>query len=51
MNLGRIIKGSSVEEVRGDRNREISSICCDSRKAAPGALFLAVKGVDRDGHA
>ena len=51
MNLGRIIKGSSVEEVRGDRNREISSICCNSRKAAPGSLFIAVKGFASDGHA
>lgn len=51
MNLGRIIKGSGVENVRGDRNREIAAICSDSRKVSPGALFVAVKGFGTDGHA
>ncbi len=50
MDLGKIIKGSGVLEVRGNRNRDIASICSDSRKAAPGALFIAVKGFASDGH-
>lgn len=34
----------------GDMAIEVSSICFDSRKAAKGALFVAVKGSTSDGH-
>ncbi len=33
---------------RGDL--AVSSITCDSRSAEPGSLFVAIPGVDRDGH-
>ena len=35
----------------GDMAVEVKNICFDSRKAAPGALFVAVKGSNSDGHA
>jgi len=31
------------------QGKEITSICCDSRKACPGSLFIAVKGCKADG--
>lgn len=34
----------------GDMAINVRSICFDSRKAAPGALFVAVKGSASDGH-
>lgn len=49
MILNDIIADSGVISVTGDRYIEISDICNDSRKAAPGSLFVAVKGHDADG--
>lgn len=45
-----IIKGIGVVDTFGDLTKEISSICIDSRKCTPGSLFIAIKGVDNDGH-
>ena len=50
MRLEDIIKGSTASIVKGDPLCEIASICSDSRKAAPGSLFIAVKGCAVDGH-
>lgn len=50
MRLEDIIKGTGAQIVRGDASTEITSICSDSRKAAAGALFIAVKGFSIDGH-
>ena len=33
-----------------DTETEITSVCYDSRKAAPGSLFVAIKGFQSDGH-
>ena len=33
----------------GEAGTEVSSICCDSRKALPGSLFIAVRGTAADG--
>ena len=38
-------------QVVGDPNLEIMSLVVDSRKATPGALFVAVRGERVDGHA
>ncbi len=38
-------------QVVGDPNLEITSLVVDSRKATPGALFVAVRGERVDGHA
>jgi len=50
MKLGDIIKGSSAVILNGTPETEIAAICSDSRKAAPGSLFIAVKGFAVDGH-
>jgi UDP-N-acetylmuramoyl-L-alanyl-D-glutamate--2,6-diaminopimelate ligase len=38
-------------QIVGNRNLEITSLVVDSRKATPGALFVAVLGQRVDGHA
>ena len=48
--LADILKGLSIEEVRGNTNISLSDITFDSRKASPGVLFVAVKGTKTDGH-
>ena len=50
MILDRIIEGCDVISVRGNAGIEIRSVCNDSRKVVPGALFVAVKGFASDGH-
>ena len=50
MTLDRIIEGCNVVAVRGNLSAEIHSVCNDSRKVAPRALFVAVKGFASDGH-
>ena len=50
MILDRIIEGCNVISVKGNVCAEILSVCNDSRKVAPGALFVAVKGFASDGH-
>ncbi len=50
MTLERIISDSGVIAVYGDRQVEIASVCNDSRKAAQGSLFVAVRGFSSDGH-
>ena len=50
MILDRIIEGCDVISVRGNAGTEIRSVCNDSRKVVPGALFVAVKGFASDGH-
>ncbi|MBQ0043727.1 MAG: UDP-N-acetylmuramoyl-L-alanyl-D-glutamate--2,6-diaminopimelate ligase [Bacteroidales bacterium] len=50
MRLGDIIEGSAAVILNGTADTEIAAICSDSRKAAPGSLFIAVKGFAVDGH-
>ncbi len=50
MKLENIIKDSGVTAVYGDSRIEITSVCNDSRKAARGSLFVAVRGFASDGH-
>lgn len=51
MKLKDLLKGIDVIDVKGDLNIEISDIASDSRKAKSGALFVALVGVQVDGHA
>ena len=51
MRLENIINGSGVLGVKGRLDIGIEAVCIDSRKVVPGALFIAVKGHDSDGHA
>lgn len=50
MKLEQIIKECRVIQSIGTLSCDITSICSDSRKACPGALFVAVKGFAGDGH-
>lgn len=45
--LIRAIPGTSA---RGDTRVEIRGLCCDSRQAAPGFLFVALRGARDDGN-
>ena len=51
MKLENIIKNTGASILHGSPAAEITSITSDSRKACPGALFIAVKGCSADGHA
>ncbi len=50
MVLKDILHGIPVRQVVGNLNVVVESLCFDSRKAAPGSMFVAVKGVQTDGH-
>ncbi len=50
MKLGEIIKDTGAVILHGTPGTEINAVCIDSRKAAPGSLFIAVKGCSGDGH-
>lgn len=50
MSLKNILHGIPVRQVVGNLNVSISQLCFDSRKAAAGSLFVAVKGLHTDGH-
>ena len=41
---------SGLTEVHGTTEATVNEICFDSRKAKPGALFVAVRGTQSDGH-
>ena len=41
---------SGLTEVHGTTEATVCEICFDSRKAKPGALFVAVRGTMSDGH-
>ncbi len=49
--LNDILKQVAVLEVKGQTSITIEGIIFDSRKAAEGMLFVAVKGTQADGHA
>ena len=51
MRLESIIKNTGASILHGSAELEIASITSDSRKAGPGALFIAVQGCNADGHA
>lgn len=50
MKLKDLLKGIDVVEIKGDENLEITAIQTDSRKAIAGSAFIALKGVQVDGH-
>ncbi|MBL7870692.1 MAG: UDP-N-acetylmuramoyl-L-alanyl-D-glutamate--2,6-diaminopimelate ligase [Cyclobacteriaceae bacterium] len=39
-----------ITSTSGNMNVEVKGICFDSRKVEPGFLFIAVKGIQSDGH-
>ena len=46
-----ILHGIPVQQVVGNLNVTVTTLCFDSRKAEPGSLFVAVVGTQTDGHA
>ena len=50
MRLEDIIRNTGAEIICGEPGTQVASICSDSRKVEPGALFVAVKGFATDGH-
>lgn len=50
MKLSELLARSEYTLVQGDLNTDITSLIYDSRKAAPGALFVAIVGAASDGH-
>lgn len=51
MRLEEIIRGIAITDRRGRFDVEIAGVTSDSREVKPGYLFIAVRGVERDGHA
>lgn len=50
-NLSFLIKGNpEIIQVLGNAETDIQSLTMDSRKAAPGVAFFALRGVQADGH-
>lgn len=48
--LREILESVKISSVHGNLDVEICGITSDSRKVAPGMLFVAVRGVNVDGH-
>lgn len=49
--LQNILYKVPLESIQGDLNMEIPDISLDSRVLIPGAAFIAIRGVQADGHA
>ena len=50
MKLKEVLRDIRVLELRASPELEITDVCYDSRKVGPGALFVAVRGYETDGH-
>jgi UDP-N-acetylmuramoyl-L-alanyl-D-glutamate--2,6-diaminopimelate ligase len=50
MKLCELLEGVKVIKTTADPEMEISGVCCDSRRAKAGDLFVAVIGFESDGH-
>ena len=45
-----ILYGVKLKAISGNRDREINGLTFDSRKVRPGDLFVAIRGLNSDGH-
>jgi UDP-N-acetylmuramoyl-L-alanyl-D-glutamate--2,6-diaminopimelate ligase len=50
MKLGSLLAAAGASAPGGAEHIEVRALVYDSRKAAPGALFVAIGGFHRDGH-
>ena len=50
MKLEQLMEGVPYTLVQGSPETEINDIIYDSRKAAPGLLFVCIVGTQRDSH-
>lgn len=48
--LSQLLSAITAEDIKGKPEREITALTNDSRQAGPGTMFVAVKGVNVDGH-
>ena len=48
--LSRLLAATTVIETNADPQLRVESLCYDSRQAAPGALFFALRGVRAEGN-
>ncbi|MBI5305873.1 MAG: UDP-N-acetylmuramoyl-L-alanyl-D-glutamate--2,6-diaminopimelate ligase [Chloroflexi bacterium] len=49
MNLLSLLRALPAQAIQDERDIEITAITCDSRAVIPGALFVAIPGVNVDG--
>ncbi len=49
--LKELLPARKILQLIGPDDREVQGLTLDSRKAAPGILFFAIRGVQTDGHA
>src|SRR4030042_2665886 len=49
MRLSQLVAELTAAEIIGE-DVDVSAVCYDSRRAGPGALFVAVPGFRTDGH-
>lgn len=50
MKLNQLIKDCQPVQIVGEEGREVKSVQIDSRRVQPGALFVALRGTQVDGH-
>lgn len=50
MKLKELIEKCKIVEIHGDDNVDVKNITSDSREVAKGSLFIAVEGINTDGH-
>lgn len=50
MKLKQLLSAITIEEIIGHQDCEISSIESDSRRVAPGSMFVALRGTSVDSH-
>lgn len=50
MKLQDLLKNIDVAEIKGNSNTDVTGVFTDSRKAVSGSAFIALKGVQVDGH-
>lgn len=50
MKLQDLLKNIDVTKIEGENNPDVTGIFTDSRKAIAGSVFIALKGVQVDGH-
>ncbi|MDO4934904.1 MAG: Mur ligase domain-containing protein, partial [Prevotella sp.] len=51
MRLSELLKNVKPLAIAGDAGVEITGVNIDSKRIAPGHLFVAIKGTQTDGHA
>ena len=50
MKLQDLLKDVEIVDIKGNTDVEVNNISTDSRKATDGSAFIAIKGVQVDGH-